>query len=68
MRFLGLAYVGVLVTALAAFRMHAGTEAPPAVAPPESFASVLVAEPMPMTATEPIWIDEPVRPEPGEAA
>ena len=68
MRLLALAYVGVLVTALAAFRMHAGPEAPPAVAPPEPFASILVAKPMPVTTTEPIRIDEPVRPEPGETA
>ena len=60
MRLLGLAYVGVLVAALAAFRMHAGIEPPPVVAPPDPFASGLVSEPLPPPAPEPIWVDEPV--------
>ena len=64
MRLLGLAYVGVLVAAFAAFRMHAGTEAPPAVAHPDPLASVLVAEPPPATVTEPMLVDEPVGTEP----
>ena len=67
MRLLGLAYVGVLVAALTAFRMHSGTEAPPAVASPNLRASVLVPEPQPPSAPEPIRADEPVGTEPAEA-
>ena len=68
MRLLGLVYVGMLVTALAAFRIHAEIEAPLAVAAPDAFASVLVAEPPPETATEPIRVAEPLGTESGEAA
>ena len=45
MRLVGLAYVGAFVAVLAAFRLQAGTEAPPAVAPPDPFTPVLVVGP-----------------------
>ena len=68
MRLVGIVYGGALVTALVAFRLQAGTEAPPAVAPPDPFAPALVAEQLPATATEPIRADEPRGTEPAEAA
>ena len=58
MRLVGFAYVGAFVAVLAAFRLQAGTEAPPAVAPSVPLASALVAEPQPAIATEPIMADQ----------
>ena len=43
MRLVGLAYVGVFVMVLAAFRLQAGTEDPHEVAPPYPSASAPVA-------------------------
>ena len=64
----GLAYVGALVAVLAAFRMHAGTEAPPALSAPNPFVSAQILTPPPVTAAEPIRVDEPIGTEPAEAA
>ena len=68
MRLVGLAYMGVLVVALAAFRLQAGTEAPPAAALPDPFAPALVVELLPPSASGPIRADEPGGTEPAEAA
>jgi N-acetylmuramoyl-L-alanine amidase len=66
-RLLRLAYMGVLMAVLAAFRMHAGINAPSAVSSQDHFESVLVSAPLPPTALEPVQADEPVRTEPAEA-
>ncbi len=58
MRLVGVAYVGAFVALLAAFRLQAGTEAPPAVAPPVPSAPTPMAEQLPATATEPDQADE----------
>ena len=59
MRLAGLAPMGVLVVALAAFRLHVGTEAPPAGALPERSAAAPVVELLPAPATGPIRAAEP---------
>lgn len=68
MRLLAFAYMGVLVTALAAFRMQTETGVPLAVAPPDPFARVLVAEPLPATAPERIQAEGPEATEHTDAA
>ena len=68
MRLVGVAYMGALVVALAAFRLQAGTGAPPAGAVPDPSAPALVAEPPPAPATGPIHADKPEATEPAEAA
>ena len=60
MRTVGLVYVVAFVVVLAAVRLQAGTEAPPAVAPPDPSALAPVAESLPSTATEPIRADDAV--------
>ena len=60
MRLVSLAYVGAFVVMLAAFRLQAGTEAPPVVAPPYPPAIAPVAEPLSQTPTEPIRADKAV--------
>ena len=70
MRLVGLAYVGALVVlvAVAAFRLQAGTEDPSAVAPPDPSAPALVAGLLPTPAKGPIRADEQGGTEPAEAA
>ena len=68
MRTVGLVYVVAFVVVLAAVRLQAGTEAPPAVAPPDPSAMAPVAESLPSTATEPIRANEAVGTVPAEAA
>ena len=67
-RTVGLVYVVAFVVVLAAVRLQAGTEAPPAVAPPDPSAMAPVAESLPSTATEPIRANEAVGTVPAEAA
>ena len=59
MRLVGLVYAGALMVALAAFRLQAGTGAPPTSPLPDPSASAPVEEPMPLPTTEPISADEP---------
>jgi N-acetylmuramoyl-L-alanine amidase len=68
LRTIGLVYVVAFVVVLAAVRLQAGTEAPPAVASPDPSAMAPVAESLPLTATEPIRADEAVGTVPAEAA
>ena len=70
MRLVGLAYVGALVVlvAVAAFRLQAGTEDPSALAPPDPSAPALVAGLLPTPAKGPIRADEQGGTEPAEAA
>jgi len=67
-RLVGLAYVGAVVAVLAAFRLQAGTEAPPTIPPPLSVAPTLVVEPLPATPTEANRTDETVETVIAEAA
>ena len=67
MKLLGLAYVGVLVAALAAFRLSGGPEALPAVARPDTFASVLIAAPQRATPKESVRVDGPTGTGPADA-
>ena len=60
MRTVGLVYVVAFVVVLAAVRLQPGTEAPPAVSPPDPSALAPVAESLPSTATEPIRADDAV--------
>jgi N-acetylmuramoyl-L-alanine amidase len=66
-RLVGLACVASFVAVLAAFRVQAGTEAPPAVVPPVQVAQVAVAEPPSATALAPVP-DEPAETVLSEAA
>ncbi len=59
MRLVALTYMGAFVALLAAFRLQAGSEAPPAVAPLYPSATARIAEPLSSTATEPLQADEP---------
>ncbi len=68
MRLVGLVYLGMLVAALAAFRLQAVPEAPSGVAPTEPFAPDLVAEQLGPNAKEPIRAGEPEGTELAEAA
>jgi N-acetylmuramoyl-L-alanine amidase len=68
LRTIGLVYVVAFVVVLAAVRLQAGTEAPPAVASPDPSTMAPVAESLPSTATEPIRADEAVETVPAEAA
>ena len=70
MRLVGLAYVGALVVlvAVAAFRLQAGTGDPSALAPPDPSAPALVAGLLPTPAMGPIRADEQGGTEPAEAA
>lgn len=68
MRFVGLACVGALTVALAAFRVQAGTEALPTVDPSSPFATAPTAEPEPVTTTESIRVHELEGSVPAEAA
>ena len=68
MRLVGVAYMGAVVAVLTAFHLQAGTEAPPAVAPPHPSATAPVAEPLAQATTEPIRADETVGTEPVESA
>ena len=67
-RLAGLAYMGVLVVALAAFRLQARTETPPAGALPDPSEPALVVDLLPAPTTGPIRADEPGGTEPAEAA
>ena len=80
-RLAGLVYMGIFVIGLAAFRLQAGTEAPPAatppvaprtvapgVAPPDVSAPAQIAELLPETAAEPIITTAAVMTQPSEAA
>ena len=60
MRLVGLACIGTVVAVLAAFRVQAGTETPPAVSPPVPVASAVVVEPLPETPAEADRADESV--------
>ncbi len=60
MRLVGLAYMGAIVVALAAFRLQAGTGPSPAGALPDPSAPALVVELLPAPATGAIRADEPV--------
>ena len=66
MRLVGLAYVGALVAAVAAFRLPAGTGDLPALVPPDPSAPARVAELLPASAMGP-RADEPGGTEPAEA-
>ena len=59
MRLVALTYMGAFVALLAAFRLQAVSEAPPAVAPLYPSATARVAEPPSSTVTEPLQADEP---------
>ena len=54
MRLVGLAYLCVLVVAVAAFRLHDPTESPPTVAESALLAANLVTEPIPEAPADPI--------------
>ncbi len=68
MRLVGLAYVGALVVAVAAFRLQTGTGSPPAGALPDPSAPALVVELLPAPATGAIRAGEPVGTESADAA
>ena len=68
MRFVGLAYVGIFVIGLGAFRQQTGTEAPPTLTPPDPFASAPFAQILPEIAPEPIRADEALVAQSSEAA
>ncbi|MCH7892183.1 MAG: hypothetical protein IH921_11835, partial [Gemmatimonadetes bacterium] len=68
MRLVEVASVGGVILALAAFRVQAGTEAPPVVDPSDALATAVVVELPDPTPAKPIQAVEPGATEPAEAA